>query len=409
MTDSSTNLSRRSFIRLAAAIALVGVPALLASCGGAAAPSSPASAPASGPAPAPSAAASAEPALSLPASAAAAVGSAAASGAYNPTPLSPPVNIKIGGSLLVGEAGVFAAMDKGYFKQEGIEAEYVQAGSTADMLAQVVTNGLQFASVGQDPSLFNVASRDVPVKIIGYNSIISNHDTAAGFVVRKDLIDSGRYKEATDFKGFTVAIPGNTGSQGDVFLEKFAAQGGWTLRDVKETSIVFPQMVTALGNKAVDAGFSVQPFVSIMENQNIAKMVATAGELFPGLPADVFVVSPTFANEQPDATVRVLAAFIRGQRDYWHAFVKKDVPPDEMYRIIANHTPFKNPSQIAPSTTSNVDPNGEMDPTNIQYEADAFLRYGTLKQKIEASTVIDQELANRAVARIGRINEPRGF
>jgi NitT/TauT family transport system substrate-binding protein len=382
--------------------------ALLAACGGAAAPSTPSgSAAAAGGTPASTPASVAGSALAKPAASAAASAAAkpvAGAAGYSPTPLNPAVKVKVAGAGLVGEAGIFAAADKGYFKDEGLDVDLNVMPNAADIIPQLIASQLQFGAVAADAALFNAAARDIPVRIVGYTAIIAPYGTSAGFVVRQDLLDSGRWKEPKDFKGMTFASNNARGGQGDVYIEKLGAMGGWGLDDIKQTVVPFAQMPVAFANKAADAGYVVEPFISVMEKQGTAKNVVPVGKVYPGLPAQTMAVSPAFAKEQPEAAQRFVTAWLRGQRDAWHAFVKKDVPPDDMFKILMAHTPVKDPALLARMATFTVDPSGEMDLKELQFEADSFLKYGTLKQKMDASTMVDPSYARRAVELLGRIS-----
>jgi len=318
--------------------------------------------------------------------------------------LNPPVKLNVAGAGLVGEAGIYAAADKGYFKDEGLDVELLIMQQAADIIPQLIGSQLQFGAVAADAALFNAASRDIPVRIVGYTAIIAPYGTSAGFVVRQDLLDSGRWKEPKDFKGMTFASNNARGGQGDVYIEKLGALGGWGLDDINQTVVPFGQMPIAFANKAVDAAYVVEPFVSVMENQHTAKNVVPVGKVYPGLPAQTMTVSPGFAQSQPEAAKRFVVAWLRGQRDAWHAFVKKDVPPDGMFQILMNHTPVKDTALLTRMATFTVDPNGEMDLKELQFEADSFLKYGTLKQKVDASKMVDPSYAKAAVERLGSIS-----
>src|SRR5204862_311340 len=50
-----------------------------------------------------------------------------------------------------------------------------------------------------------------------------------GLVVRKDLVDGERYRDARDLKGMTVAVPVNTYRY---HLDRLATSGGLTLDDL---------------------------------------------------------------------------------------------------------------------------------------------------------------------------------
>ncbi|MBV9121490.1 MAG: hypothetical protein JOZ39_12345 [Chloroflexi bacterium] len=116
------------------------------------------------------------------------------------------------------------------------------------------------------------------------------------------------------------------------------------------------------------------------------------------------MASPAFTKDQPEAAKRFLTAYLRGQRDYWHAFVKKDTPQDDIFKILANHTPIKDNALLARMATHTIEPNGVMDLKELQNDADSFTRYGTVKQKVDVGTIVDSTFGQAAVDRLGKIN-----
>jgi ABC-type nitrate/sulfonate/bicarbonate transport system substrate-binding protein len=214
-------------------------------------------------------------------------------------PLSPALNLKVGSLGLVGEAGVFDALAKGYFREEGLEVELLPFRTTNEMTAPLATGELSFASGPPDPSLFNAVLRDIPLRIVGYNAIISTRDTSGGWMVRQDLIDGGRYHEPKDLKGMTIAIS-SRGAIGEIWVDRVLAKGGLTSGDVQFQQITFPDTPAAFANKAIDAGFVVEPFTSIAAGQRSASNVLPSGQIYPGLVAMTMIVSPIFARDQPE-------------------------------------------------------------------------------------------------------------
>jgi len=394
-------LTRRAFVRMLGA---AGPALVLAACG-AGAPAAPATGSAVPASSAAASGASAQPPASASVSAAGSsvAPASAVPGTYKPTPMSPAVKVKVGSYGFVTEIGIFSAIDNGYFSSEGLDVELLPTTGSTDVVGPITTNQLQFVSPSPDPGLFNASARDITVKIVGFEAITNETSQQAGFMVRQDLLDSGRYKEPKDLKGFNIGQAGTPGGQSDVLLERWTAKGGLTRNDVTRTPLPFPQMPAAMANKAVDAVMTIEPFITVMEGQGVAKLVMPSGQLFPGLPGGILVMSPGFAKDQPEAAKRFLAAFLRGQRDFWHAFVKKDTPPDEMFKIIANHTPFKQPRQVGRATTYTVNPNGEMPLNALSDEVDAYVRFGSVKQKPDLSQIVDPSFAKAAVELIGKV------
>jgi NitT/TauT family transport system substrate-binding protein len=363
--------------------------------------------PAAAPAARPAAGAPAPPpAAAAPQSATAAAPTSAAPGAQPAAaqPLDPPLSIKYGTAGLIGEAGVFDAIEKGYFREEGIEVELVPFRVSAEMTAPLATGEIAFGSIGLDASLFNAVERGIPLKIVGYNAIINTRDTSGSWMVRQDLIDSGRYKDLSDLRGMKIVInaPGGTGS---VWAERVLAKGGLTSDDVEFTTLGFADQPAAYANKGIDAGFIVEPFASVAESQGTASVVLPSGQFFlPGLPVMNLVMSPVFAQQQPEAAKRILVAYLRGQRDYYHTWVKREGGREEFDAILAKHTPIKESRLYDRMATHDVEVNGVMDPTVMDQMQDYFVKYGTLPQKVDLGKVIDQSYADYAVGRIGRMS-----
>jgi NitT/TauT family transport system substrate-binding protein len=318
--------------------------------------------------------------------------------------LNPPVALKGSTSRLIGEAVLFDAIEKGYFHEEGIEVELIPFRSTAEQTPALATGEIAFGSAGPDPSFFNAVARGIPLKIVAYNAIINPRDTSGSWMVRQDHLDSGRYKGPSDMKGWHVALNSVNGPT-QVWLERILGWGGLTTDDVQVSTLPFPDIPAAFANRAIDAAYLVEPFVSVAEGQGAAKTVLASGEFFfPGTPIQVVAFSPVFAEQQPEAAKRFLVAYLRGARDFIRTFVKREGGRDEFDRILLKYTPIQDPTLFDRMATHDMDPNGTMDPTVMNELQEYFVRYGAQQQKVDLSKVIDSSYAEYAVSRIGRVN-----
>ena len=309
--------------------------------------------------------------------------------------------LKVGSLSLVAEAGLFAAVVKGYFQEEGLSVEFIPFRTTAEMTPPLATGEIQFGSAPVDPSTFNAILRGIDLKIVGYNAIINQPDASAGWMVRQDLLDSGRYHDFADLRGMTIALTA-PGGIGMMWVERVLARGGLTPNDVQLVFLPLPDQPAAYANRGIDAGFQVEPFITVAESQGVARAVASVGELYPGLVAMVQFMSPIIA-QNPDVGRRFVTAYLRGQRDYYRAFVQGAGGKEEMMQILLQYTPIREPRLIERMATHRVEPNGEMDPRTLYELQDYFLRFGSQQQSVDLSRVIDSSYADYAVSRLGRI------
>jgi NitT/TauT family transport system substrate-binding protein len=362
---------------------LLAIPCVLVACGGAAPTTS-------------------APAASRPASSAvAAASSAAKPGAYNPVPLNPPVKLTFGDNTTLGTAPIFIAYDRGYFKAEGLDVQLTPTPAIPQIIQALAASQINVATANPDPALFNALDRGLDIKLL--TSLVTNKpgDKPAAFLVRKDLIDSGKYKTPKDLKGMNIAAGAK---QALFYVDRVLSQGGLTAADVSFTELPLADIITAFANKSIDAAWDTEPFNTTIEKQGLAKIVAVTGDLFPGGVGVILAVSPGFAKDQPEATQRFVNAFLRGLRDYWHAFFKKDVDKAPMVQALINHTPVKDPALYDQIGLGGVDPNGTLNAQTLgtwDVLQDFFVKNGIQPKKVDLSKYLDQSYLNKAVDALG--------
>lgn len=355
---------------------------------------------------APSAPTATPPAAAAPA-AAPMVGSSAAQPTAAPAgPLSPRVAVQVAVTEINPEVGYYVAQERGYFAEEGLDVEFQATRMpTGDRMALLARGDIQFAGISPDPSLFNVVARDVSVKIVALMS--GNVGTfpyrTAAVVVRQDLIDSGRYRDPADLKGMTVASSAQGGAA-DYLIERGIRPYGLTLADLNFQAVQMQDVPAALGNKAIDAAWLVEPFILGVESRGIAKPVLLTGEIAPGAVGFVMLASPSFLRDQPEATRRFLRAWLRGQRDYYRAVIAQQGGAEAIYDILSKYTTIKDPTLFPRIGFNGADPNGDINEDSLYEYQDAFLRYGTQQQRVDLSRVIDRTYLNQVLADLGRVD-----
>jgi NitT/TauT family transport system substrate-binding protein len=312
------------------------------------------------------------------------------------------IKVRMGVMGIAPEAGLYIAIERGYFRDEGLELELVPFRSGADQMAPLATGELQMGDGGLDPSLFNAVQRDIGVKIVGHNAMATPGDASAALVVRQDLVDSGQVREIKDLQGLTIAVH-IEGTTAQLYVERSLARAGLTRDDVRFTIVQLPEMIAALTNKAVDAAWEIEPFVSVSEARGVARALVPMAEAYPRAPTMIVMMSPQFAAQQPEAARRFVTAHLQGQRDYWRAFVKNEGGRDEIIEVLTRYTQLKDPAQYARLGWHGVDPNGELDLAVMDDLQQYFLEIGSQQQKLDLARVIDRSYLESALGRLGRV------
>ncbi|HEX6511533.1 MAG TPA: ABC transporter substrate-binding protein [Chloroflexota bacterium] len=194
--------------------------------------------------------------------------------------------VKMGVQGQFSEVGVYVALERGYFKDLGLDVQPVTITTVGQEMPLLATDQLNFgAGGGGDPAFFNAVLRGVDTKIVGPNTVAGpNGDVSAGIMVRKDLVNSGKYKSPADLKGLTVAIVSEH-TLAEYVVAQALAKSGLTLNDVNLVTMPFPDTVPAFANKGIDAAFLVEPFVSAASASGSATLMFPSGDALPnGMP-----------------------------------------------------------------------------------------------------------------------------
>jgi NitT/TauT family transport system substrate-binding protein len=320
-----------------------------------------------------------------------------ATASYKPAaPLSPAVTVKVGNLHSLAEAPAVIAAQRGYFQAEGLDVQLVDFTITSDALPALGTGKIDVMTGGVNPALFNAVARGVNVQLVAdAGSTGPGHDWY-GLNVRKDLVDSGKYKSPKDLKGMKVGVPGPY-SILHYYMKVLLEKNGMTLKDVQIEPLGLPGSVTALANKGVDANATIEPFLSEPERQGIGKVVLRSIDVDPTLIGAVFLMSPDFRARQPEAAQRYMIAWERGVRDYLDAF-GKNKGHDQMVKLLQDNKIAFNP--VAEVPTYNVEA-GAFAVKGLEDLLKWYQDEGQVKGEVSANKLVDFTLIQQAIKVLG--------
>jgi NitT/TauT family transport system substrate-binding protein len=322
-------------------------------------------------------------------------------------PLNPPVKVRVGFLSLATEVPTYLALDRGYFQQEGLDVDLVPFSSGNDQIAPLTGGQLEVGSLSPDAALFNAIGRGIGLKLVEPALKWATGSNGAALVVRQDLIDSGAYTGPASLRGMTISMPTLT-SSGRLYIERILAQGGLTDDDVTLTQLGFADAGAALANKKVDASWLGQPFLEVVRDKQIASVAVSAGDIVPtGSVTILMVFSPSFAEQQPEASRRYVTAWLRGSRDAWLAFEQKQGSPEGAITAITRHTPLKDAELVRAVAQDNglvgFSPNGGLAPEQVSIFQDFFVKNGAELAPVDLNQAIDNSYNQYALQRLGSL------
>ena len=293
--------------------------------------------------------------------------------------------VKLGDLLAISNAGIYIAIEKGYFKEQRIRNEISTFASAAKMAPALVAGELDVSVGAASAGLFNAIAQGAPFRIVADKGQARAGTGFSMLTVRKDLVDSGQVKSVKDLKGKKVAILAK-GIIQDYLLGKMAEEVGLTIKDFEITYLAGPNQVTAFETKAIDAAIAVEPWPARFEERGLAVRFRTPDQVKGLGPVQIAVIiySGKFIKERGPVAERWMNAYLRGCDFY----ATNGVQDPEVLAILEKYT--KVPAQVIKAAIPYYqDRHGKLNLESLANQIEWFLANGYMKEKISVDKVVD--------------------
>jgi NitT/TauT family transport system substrate-binding protein len=332
------------------------------------------------------------------------LGAPAATAVATATVAPAPVTLKVGHTGAVPWAGIYLALARGYFAEEGLTIELEQFASGEQQIPALATDQIQASGLGLSAGLFSAVARGVRVTVVAGVSFNEPGFASSALVVRRDLLDSGAVRTLADLQGRTVATIAQSASN-SIALSRALQMVGLGDQDVNLVAMPAPDQVQALANGAIDAALPTEPFVARAVQLGVGVRWKGMDELYPWQMLTTIGYSPGLIREQPEAAHRFLVAYLRGARAYNDAFhYGRD--RQAVVQVLAEFTPIKDLALYDLMTPSGISPNGDINWDSLQFDQEWYLARGYLRERVELAQVVDARYRDAALQRLGPYRSP---
>ncbi|QHT45687.1 ABC transporter substrate-binding protein [Bacillus sp. SB49] len=299
-------------------------------------------------------------------------------------------------------AGFYIAKEKGYFDDYNIDIEFTTFANSDDMLPALASGEVDIAGGVSTASFFNAIAQGIDVKIIADKGHYFDGNSYFSFVIREDLQDE--IKEYADFKGKRIAVSSKNAVDDYIFHEMLK-HAGLTEKDVEVVLMSdFGNMLAAMGNKSIDAALQIEPLITQGESQGLHVRFGDATDYAPEAQIAMVLGSPEFVEEETDVSLRFMAAYLKGVRDYNDAFLHGE-GLDEVIDIMTKHTALKDPEIWKKVGVTGLDPDGSMFVEDIKDQFDFYNSNGAIIGDVDFDEAVDPSLAAKAVDIIGEYDK----
>ena len=194
----------------------------------------------------------------------------------------------------------YIADKKGFFKEEGIEVEFILTPGADKVTSAVLSKDVDIGFCGSEASIY-VYKNNKKDYIVNFASL-TNKD--GSFIVSREKIDNFSLE---DLKGKYI-IGGRKGGMPEMTLEYTLKENGISLDEVTiDTSVEFANMASAFISGTGDFVTLFEPSATKLENEGKGYVVASLGE---------------YGGNTPYTSYNALKSYIKNNKDTIKKFTK---------------------------------------------------------------------------------------
>ncbi len=284
----------------------------------------------------------------------------------------------------------YAAINNGYFKENGIEVE-LSTGQGADAVMTAVLAGqcdIGFAGPEASIYVYNEGKED-------YTQVFAQMTKRDGsFLVAKENTDNFSWQ---DLKGKTV-IPGRKGGVPYMTLEYVLKKNGINPQTdlILDDSIKFDLMAGAFASGDAEYVTLFEPTASLTEEQGKGYIVASVGEEAGEIPYTAYFAKKSYIGNNENLIKNFTEAIYKGQQ--W----VKEHSPEEVAESIQSFFPDTDLEQLANAVKSYKDIDAWNDTPVLTEESfnrlqEVMTMAGELSEKAPYDKIINNKYAEEVI------------
>ncbi|WP_315773208.1 MULTISPECIES: ABC transporter substrate-binding protein [unclassified Bradyrhizobium] len=310
------------------------------------------------------------------------------------TALADDTKLRIGVLRLSSSAPVFIALDKGYFREAGLDVELKFFDAAQPIAVATATGDVDVGVTAFTAGLYNLAGKGA-LKIIAGMSRDRPGFPLIGYFASNKAYEAG-LKAPKDIAGKRVAMT-QVGSSFHYSVGLLADKYGFKLADVKIVPLQsMSNMSAAIKGETVDAALMPVSVARKLMEEGAVKHLGWVGDETPWQVSGVFAGPKTLANTV--LVGKLLTSLQRAEREYHDvvlASVKDgtaaiDVKTRPLLEIIGKYTNL--PVEQVVGNCAYIDPDGKLDVKNIDSQIKWLQAQGFADQGYDAAAIIAKDL-----------------
>jgi len=301
--------------------------------------------------------------------------------------------VKIGAVVLTGISPIVVAVDKGYFREEGLDAEIVNFQFPATMPSAVVSGDLDFGVLSLGAAFFNLAGKGGLKIVAGVGTERPGYRQFGYFASTKAY--NGGLRTLADLGGRSVGISVlGTSTQYAVIAatRKFNIPPE-TVRIVQLQSV--SNQVAAIKGNQVDMAILHAGQISTLEQAGDGQAIGWLGDVESHLFTTMFT-STRNINSRRDIVEKAVRALQKGAAEYNRIFNQRDASGnfqpgrgyEDMMKLLAPRLPPGDPTEMV-RALGYADPRIGIDVESVRQQITSWQDAGMVDKGVTAEAVVD--------------------
>lgn len=229
--------------------------------------------------------------------------------------------VKVGVLRFVSSGPVFLALERGYFKDAGLDVEPVFFEAAQPIAVAVVSGDVDYGATAFTGGFFNLAGKGA-LKIIAAQSKEKKGFEGNAILVSNAAWDKG-FRKVADFPGHSLGIT-QVGSSFHYQIGQLARVVGFDLKSVDLKPLQsLPNMAAALKGNQVDAVIIAPNLAKPLVAAGAGKLIGWYSDFDEYQFGGLFTATATAQNKR-DQTQRFVRAYQRGCADYAATLMQRD-------------------------------------------------------------------------------------
>lgn len=302
--------------------------------------------------------------------------------------------ITVGALRFTSHAPSFIAFERGYFAEQGLDVSFEYFQAAQPMAVAIASGDVDFGVTAISGGLINLAEKGA-IKVVGGGLQEEPGVDGQMILVSKAAYDAGVTSPA-QLKGKSFGIT-QTGSSFHYIAHKIADKEGFdrselTLRPLQKVGAI----IGALKTGQIDA-WAIVPHIAkpLAEGAEI-ESIGMVADYIPDYQVTTVFTSTAMTTDKPDLVKRFLAAFSRGAADFNAALIDKTTTEDEaealvqlLHKYVYNDEPYEKAAPSIRNGAMRINEGAKLNMASIADQLDWFKSEKLVPETVTMDLLVD--------------------